>query len=71
VYGGIGIAVRSPSILILMRLLAIATRHGVVAREKTDLERRVGDTYRDDTTRVSAECSRRAGALTRCVWRPK
>lgn len=47
VYGGIGIAVRSPSILILTLPLAIAIRYGVVAREEAYLERRFGDTYRD------------------------
>ena len=52
VYGGIGIAARSPSILILMLPLAIAIRYGVVAREETYLERRFGDTYRDYKARV-------------------
>ncbi len=47
VYGGIGIAARSPSILILTLPLAIAIRYGVVAREEAYLERRFGDTYRD------------------------
>jgi protein-S-isoprenylcysteine O-methyltransferase Ste14 len=47
VYGGIGIAVRSPSILILTLPLAIAIRYGVVAREEAYLEGRFGDTYRD------------------------
>ena len=47
VYAGIGIAVRSPSILILTLPLAIAIRYGVVAREEVYLERRFGDTYRD------------------------
>src|ERR671919_143268 len=52
VYGGIGIAVRSPSILILTLPLAIAIRYGVVAREEAYLERRFGDTYRDYKARV-------------------
>ena len=52
VYGGIGIAVRSPSILILTLPLAIAIRYGVVAREEAYLERRFGDIYRDYKARV-------------------
>jgi protein-S-isoprenylcysteine O-methyltransferase Ste14 len=52
VYGGIGIAVRSPSILILTLPLAIAIRYGVVAREEAYLERCFGDTYRDYKARV-------------------
>jgi protein-S-isoprenylcysteine O-methyltransferase Ste14 len=52
VYGGIGIALRSPSILILALPLAIAIRYGVVAREEAYLERRFGDTYRDYKARV-------------------
>jgi len=52
VYYGIGIAVRSPSILILTLPLAIAIRYGVVAREEAHLERRFGDTYRDYKARV-------------------
>jgi protein-S-isoprenylcysteine O-methyltransferase Ste14/uncharacterized membrane protein YdjX (TVP38/TMEM64 family) len=52
VYGGIGIAVRSPSILVLTLPPAIAIRHGVVAREEAFLERRFGDTYRDYIARV-------------------
>jgi protein-S-isoprenylcysteine O-methyltransferase Ste14 len=51
-YGGIGIAVRSPSILILALPLAIAIRYGVVAREEAYLERRFGDTYREYKTCV-------------------
>src|SRR5215208_1504636 len=46
-YGGIGVAVRSPSILILTLPLAITIRYGVVAREETYLERQFGDAYRD------------------------
>jgi len=52
VYGGVGIAVRSPSILILTLPLAIAIRYGVVAREEAYLERRFGDIYRDYKARV-------------------
>jgi len=52
VYGGIGIAVRSPSILIMTLPLAIAIRYGVVAREEAYLERRFGDSYRDYKARV-------------------
>jgi protein-S-isoprenylcysteine O-methyltransferase Ste14 len=52
VYGGIGAAVRNPSILILTLPLAIAIRYGVVAREEAYLERRFGDTYRDYKARV-------------------
>ena len=52
VYGGIGIAVRSPWILILTLPLAIVVRYGVVAREEAYLERRFGDTYRDYKARV-------------------
>ncbi len=52
VYYGIGIAVRSPSILILTLPLAIIIRYGVVAREEAYLERLFGDTYRDYKARV-------------------
>jgi protein-S-isoprenylcysteine O-methyltransferase Ste14 len=52
VYGGIGIALGSPSILILTLPLAIAIRYGVVAREEAYLERRFGDPYRDYKARV-------------------
>jgi protein-S-isoprenylcysteine O-methyltransferase Ste14 len=52
VYAGIGMAVRSPSILILALPLAIAIRYGVVAREEAYLERRFGDAYRDYKGRV-------------------
>ena len=52
VYGGIGIAVRSPWILILALPLAITMRYGVVAREEAYLERRFGDAYRDYKARV-------------------
>ena len=51
-YCGIGIAVRSPWILILTLPLAITIRWGVVAREEAYLERRFGDAYRDYKARV-------------------
>lgn len=47
VYGGIGIAVSSPWILILALPLAILIRYGVIAREEIYLERRFGDAYLD------------------------
>ena len=52
IYGGIGIIVRSPWILILTLPLAITMRYGVVAREEAYLERRFGDAYRDYRARV-------------------
>lgn len=52
IYGSIGIAVRSPWILILALPLAITIRYGVVAREEAYLERRFGDVYRDYKERV-------------------
>jgi protein-S-isoprenylcysteine O-methyltransferase Ste14 len=52
VYAGIGIAARSPWILILALPLAITLRYGVVAREEVYLERRFGDAYRDYQARV-------------------
>ncbi len=52
VYGGIGVAERSPWTLILTLPLAITIRYGVVAREEAYLERRFGDAYRDDKARV-------------------
>jgi protein-S-isoprenylcysteine O-methyltransferase Ste14 len=51
-YCGVGIAVRSPWILILTLPLAITIRWGVVAREEAYLERRFGDAYRDYKARV-------------------
>jgi len=51
-YAGIGLAARSPWVLILALRLAIALRYGVVAREEAYLERRFGDTYRDYKARV-------------------
>jgi protein-S-isoprenylcysteine O-methyltransferase Ste14 len=46
VYGGIGIAARSPWTLILTLPLAITIRYGVVAREERYLETKFGATYR-------------------------
>jgi len=46
VYGGIGVAARSPWTLILMLPLAITIRYGVVAREERYLETKFGATYR-------------------------
>jgi len=51
-YAGIGVAARSPWVLILMLPLAITLRYGVVAREEAYLERRFGDAYRDYKARV-------------------
>jgi protein-S-isoprenylcysteine O-methyltransferase Ste14 len=52
VYGGIGIAARSPWALILALPLAITIRFGVVGRDEAYLERRFGDAYRDYKARV-------------------
>jgi protein-S-isoprenylcysteine O-methyltransferase Ste14 len=46
VYGGVGIAARSPWTLILMLPLAITIRYGVVAREERYLETKFGAIYR-------------------------
>ncbi len=51
-YVGIGIAVRSPWILILTLPIAVVVRYGVVAREEAYLEQRFGEAYRDYKTRV-------------------
>jgi protein-S-isoprenylcysteine O-methyltransferase Ste14 len=51
-YAGIGLAARSPWVLILALPLVIILRYGVVAREEAYLERRFGDAYRDYKTRV-------------------
>ena len=51
-YAGIGIAARSPWVLILALPLVIILRYGVVAREEAYLERRFGDAYRDYKARV-------------------
>jgi protein-S-isoprenylcysteine O-methyltransferase Ste14 len=55
VYGGIGIAVRSPWVVILALPLAVTIRYGVVAREESYLERRCG----------RFRASPRSGALAR------
>jgi protein-S-isoprenylcysteine O-methyltransferase Ste14 len=52
IYGGIGVAARSPWTLILALPLAITIRYGVVAREEAYLQRRFGDAYRDYMARV-------------------
>ena len=52
VYGGIGVAARSPWILILTLPLAITIRWGVIAREEAYLARRFGDAYLDYKARV-------------------
>jgi protein-S-isoprenylcysteine O-methyltransferase Ste14 len=52
IYGGVGVAARSPWILILTLPLALTIRYGVVAREEAYLERRFGDAYRDYKARV-------------------
>jgi protein-S-isoprenylcysteine O-methyltransferase Ste14 len=51
-YAGIGIAARSPWVLVLALPLVIILRYGVVAREEAYLERRFGDAYRDYKARV-------------------
>src|SRR5262245_40126503 len=52
IYGGIGIAARSPWTLLLSLPLAITIRYGVVAREEAYLERRFGSDYREYKGRV-------------------
>ena len=51
-YAGIGLAARSPWILVLVLPIAVIMRYGVVAREETYLERRFGDVYRNYEVRV-------------------
>ncbi len=46
-YAGIGIAARSPWVLLLALPLFVILRYGVVAREEAYLERRFGETYLD------------------------
>jgi protein-S-isoprenylcysteine O-methyltransferase Ste14 len=52
VYGGIGMAPRSPWTLVLMLPLALTIRYGVVAREEAYLAQRFGDGYRAYLSRV-------------------
>jgi protein-S-isoprenylcysteine O-methyltransferase Ste14 len=52
IYIGIGVAARSPWVLVLTAPLAVIVRYGVVAREEAYLERRFGDAYRDYKARV-------------------
>ena len=52
IYLGIGLAARSPWIVILTLPLGITVRYGVVAREEAYLERRFGNAYRDYKSRV-------------------
>jgi protein-S-isoprenylcysteine O-methyltransferase Ste14 len=51
-YAGIGIAARSPWMLVLALPLVIVMRTVVVAREEAYLERHFGATYRDYRARV-------------------
>jgi protein-S-isoprenylcysteine O-methyltransferase Ste14 len=51
-YTGIGIAARSPWVLVLALPLVVILRYGVVAREEWYLEQRFGDAYRDYKARV-------------------
>jgi protein-S-isoprenylcysteine O-methyltransferase Ste14 len=52
VYGGLGIAARSPWTLLLTLPLAITVRYGVIAREEAYLRRRFGGSYREYEARV-------------------
>jgi protein-S-isoprenylcysteine O-methyltransferase Ste14 len=52
IYGGVGVAARSPWTLILALPLALTIRYGVVAREEAYLERRFSDAYQDYKARV-------------------
>ena len=51
-YTGIGIAARSPWVLVLALPLVVIVRYFVVAREERYLEQRFGDAYRDYKARV-------------------
>jgi protein-S-isoprenylcysteine O-methyltransferase Ste14 len=51
-YAGIGMAARSPWVLVLALPLVIILRYVVVAREEAYLERRFGESYRDYRARV-------------------
>jgi protein-S-isoprenylcysteine O-methyltransferase Ste14 len=52
IYAGIGMAARSPWVLVLALPLLIILHYVVVAREEVYLERRFGDSYRDYKARV-------------------
>jgi len=52
VYAGIGLAARSPWILVLLLPIAIIMHYGVVAREEAYIERRFGEAYREYKARV-------------------
>jgi protein-S-isoprenylcysteine O-methyltransferase Ste14 len=52
IYCGIGIAARSPWVLVLTLPLAITVRYVIIAREEAYLERRFGDAYRDYKSHV-------------------
>ena len=52
IYAGIGIALRSPWILLLLLPVVITIRYCVVAREEAYLKRLFGDAYRDYKARV-------------------
>jgi protein-S-isoprenylcysteine O-methyltransferase Ste14 len=51
-YAGVGIAARSPWVLVLALPLVVVLRYRVVAREEAYLERRFGDAYRGYKARV-------------------
>ena len=51
-YAGIGMAARSPWVLVLALPLVIILHYGVIAREEAYLEQRFGETYRDYKARV-------------------
>lgn len=55
-YGGIGLATRSPWLLVLTLPLATTVRYGVIAREEAYLEQRFGAAYRDYRARVRRWC---------------
>lgn len=51
-YIGIGLAMRSPWILLLAIPVALTIRYGVIAREESYLQQRFSDAYREYRTRV-------------------
>jgi protein-S-isoprenylcysteine O-methyltransferase Ste14 len=51
-YGGIGLAIRGPWLLLFLVPLTLAIRYGVVAREEAYLERLFGGAYRSYKGRV-------------------